>query len=59
MKTTPHSATPHIPFHPKLLDTLLSKLLAKLGLDRLMGGTGLTKLLVRAGIHAPVSSRPT
>ena len=40
----------------KLLDTLLSKLLAKLGLDRLMGGTGLTKLLVRAGIHAPVSS---
>ena len=42
----------------KLLDTLLSKLLAKLGLDRLMGGTGLTKLLVRVGIHAPVSSRP-
>lgn len=29
----------------KLLDALLSKLLAKLGLDRLMGGTGLTKLL--------------
>ncbi|MDQ0741739.1 hypothetical protein QF045_004599 [Pseudomonas sp. W4I3] len=33
----------------KLLDTLLSKLLAKLGLDRLMAGTGLTKLLGRAG----------
>ncbi|WP_424798499.1 mechanosensitive ion channel family protein, partial [Pseudomonas viridiflava] len=27
----------------KLLDALLSKLLAKLGLDRLVGGTGLTK----------------
>ena len=36
----------------KLLDTLLSKLLAKLGLDRLMGGTGLTKLLSRAGLQA-------
>jgi small-conductance mechanosensitive channel len=33
----------------KLLDTLLSKLLAKLGLDRLMGGTGLTKILGRIG----------
>ncbi|MCW3147980.1 mechanosensitive ion channel [Stutzerimonas stutzeri] len=39
----------------KLLDTLLSKVLAKLGLDRLMGGTGLTKLLNRAGIRVPVS----
>jgi hypothetical protein len=33
----------------KLLDALLSKLLAKLGLDRLMGGTGLTKILGRVG----------
>ncbi|WP_421684351.1 mechanosensitive ion channel [Stutzerimonas urumqiensis] len=40
----------------KLLDTLLSKVLAKLGLDRLMAGTGLTKLLGRAGIRAPVST---
>lgn len=40
----------------KLLDTLLSKLLAKLGLDRLMNGTGLTKLLSRIGIKATVST---
>jgi small-conductance mechanosensitive channel len=40
----------------KLLDTLLSKLLAKLGLDRLMAGTGATKVLARAGIHASVST---
>ena len=40
----------------KLLDTLLSKLLAKLGLDRLMGGTGLTKILGRAGIQVPIST---
>nr|WP_298107764.1 mechanosensitive ion channel domain-containing protein [uncultured Pseudomonas sp.] len=40
----------------KLLDTLLSKLLGKIGLDRLMAGTGLTKLLSRAGIQAPVST---
>lgn len=40
----------------KLLDTLLSKLLAKFGLDRLMAGTGVTKVLARAGIHAPVST---
>jgi len=40
----------------KLLDTLLSKLLAKVGLDRLMGGTGLTKLLDRAGIRVPIST---
>ena len=33
----------------KLLDTLLSKLLAKFGLDRLMAGTGLTKLLAALG----------
>ncbi len=40
----------------KLLDALLSKLLAKLGLDRLMGGTGLTKILGRAGIKVPIST---
>ncbi len=40
----------------KLLDTLLSKVLAKLGLDRLMAGTGLTKLLGRAGLRIPVSA---
>ncbi|HHK2837509.1 TPA: mechanosensitive ion channel domain-containing protein [Pseudomonas aeruginosa] len=40
----------------KLLDALLSKLLAKLGLGRLMGGTGLTKLLARVGIQVPVST---
>ena len=39
----------------KLLDTLLSKLLAKLGLDRFMGGTGLTKILARVGIKVPIS----
>lgn len=40
----------------KLLDTLLSKLLAKVGLDRLVAGTGLTKQLGRVGIGAPVST---
>lgn len=40
----------------KLLDALLSKLLAKLGLDRLMVGAGLTKLLSRIGIQVPVST---
>lgn len=40
----------------KLLDTLLSKVLAKIGLDRLMSGTGLTKLLARVGIQVPVST---
>jgi hypothetical protein len=40
----------------KLLDTLLSKVLAKTGLDRLMAGTGLTKLLARVGIQVPVST---
>ena len=40
----------------KLLDTLLSKLLAKFGLDRLMAGTGLTKMLGRVGIQVPIST---
>ena len=40
----------------KLLDTLISKLLAKLGLDRLMAGTGLTKLMARIGIQVSVST---
>ncbi|VXC99722.1 Conserved TM helix repeat-containing protein [Pseudomonas sp. 8Z] len=40
----------------KLLDTLLSKLLNKVGLDRLMTGTGLTKMLSRAGIQVSVST---
>lgn len=39
----------------RLLDTLLSKLLAKLGLDRLIQGTGLNKLLARVGIKVPAS----
>ncbi|AHL75268.1 transporter [Stutzerimonas stutzeri] len=39
----------------KLLDTLLSKVLAKVGLDRLVAGTGVTKLLGRAGIRVPIS----
>lgn len=40
----------------KLLDTLISKVLAKVGIDRLMAGTGLNKLLTRIGINAPVST---
>ncbi|HDZ55450.1 MAG TPA: mechanosensitive ion channel [Pseudomonas xinjiangensis] len=40
----------------KIIDTVLSKGLAKLGLDRLMAGAGVSKLLGRVGIHAPVSS---
>ena len=40
----------------KLLDALLSKLLAKLGLDRLVGGTGLTKIMGRAGVKVPIST---
>lgn len=40
----------------KLLDTLLSKLLGKVGLDRLMTGTGLTKMLSRIGIQVSVST---
>ncbi|KWT12608.1 MULTISPECIES: mechanosensitive ion channel family protein [Pseudomonas syringae group] len=40
----------------KLLDALLSKLLAKLGLDRLVGGTGLTKIIGRAGVKVLIST---
>lgn len=40
----------------KIVDTVLSKGLAKLGLDRLMTGAGVTKLLSRIGITAPVSA---
>jgi small-conductance mechanosensitive channel len=40
----------------KLLDTLLSKVLAKVGLDRLVAGTGITKLLGRAGLRIPISA---
>lgn len=40
----------------KLLDALLSRVLAKVGLDRLMAGTGLTKLMGRAGIRVPIST---
>lgn len=40
----------------KLLDTLLSKLLAKLGLDRLVQRSGLHKQLARVGIKKPVST---
>ncbi|KPX68012.1 CmpX [Pseudomonas amygdali pv. photiniae] len=40
----------------KLLDALLSKLLAKLGLDRLVCGTGLTKIIGRAGVKVPIST---
>mgnify|MGYP003575988063 CR=1 FL=1 len=40
----------------KLLDALLSKVLAKVGLDRLVAGTGMTKLLGRTGIRVPVSA---
>lgn len=40
----------------KLLDALLSRVLAKLGLDRLMAGTGLTKLMGRVGIRVPIST---
>lgn len=39
----------------RLLDTLLSKLLAKLGLERLVQGSGLSKQMARVGIKAPVS----
>ncbi|NLD14711.1 MAG: mechanosensitive ion channel [Gammaproteobacteria bacterium] len=39
----------------RLMDTLLSKLLAKLGLDRLIQGTGVNKLLARVGIKVPTS----
>ena len=40
----------------KVLDTLLSKVLAKIGLDRVVAGTGVTKLLGRGGIRIPVSA---
>lgn len=40
----------------KLLDALLSKLLAKLGLDRLMRGTGLNKMMAKVGVKVPMSS---
>lgn len=40
----------------KLLDTLLSKLLAKIGLDRLVAGTGVNKLLGRVGMRMPASA---
>ncbi len=39
----------------KLLNTVLSKLLAKLGLDRLMAGTGASRLFGRVGIQQPLS----
>ena len=39
----------------KIVDAVLSKGLAKLGLDRLMGGAGVNKMLARIGINAPVS----
>ncbi len=39
----------------KVADTVLSKGFAKIGLDRLMSGAGVAKLLSRAGIAAPVS----
>lgn len=40
----------------RLLDALLSKLLAKLGLDRLIQGTGLNKMMARVGVKVPMSA---
>lgn len=40
----------------KVVDTLLSKGLARVGLDRLMSGAGVAKLLSRVGILMPVSA---
>lgn len=40
----------------RLLDALLSKLLAKLGLDRLTQGTGLNKIMARVGVKVPMST---
>lgn len=40
----------------RLLDALLSKLLAKLGLDRLIQGTGLNKMMARVGVKVPMST---
>ncbi|MFH7479356.1 mechanosensitive ion channel family protein, partial [Pseudomonas syringae pv. tagetis] len=39
-----------------VLDALLSNLLAKVGLDRLVGGTGLTKIIARDGVKEPIST---
>lgn len=39
----------------RLLNTVLSKLLARLGVDRLMAGSGLSRLSSRAGIQLPLS----
>lgn len=40
----------------RIIDAVLSKGLAKLGLDRLMTGAGVTKMLSRIGIASPVSA---
>ena len=40
----------------RIVDAVLSKGLAKLGLDRLMTGAGVTKMLSRIGIASPVSA---
>ncbi|WP_193076074.1 mechanosensitive ion channel family protein [Pseudomonas sp. FME51] len=40
----------------RIIDAILSKGLAKLGLDRLMTGAGVTKMLGRIGIASPVSA---
>ncbi|MEH6566725.1 MAG: mechanosensitive ion channel domain-containing protein [Halopseudomonas sp.] len=40
----------------KVVDAVLSKGLAKLGLDRLMGGAGVNKMLARVGITSSVSA---
>ena len=40
----------------KAVDTVLSKGLARLGLDRLMAGAGVTKMLGRVGMAMPVSA---
>lgn len=40
----------------RLLDALASRLLSRLGLDRLMQGTGLTRLMARVGVQVPLSA---
>lgn len=40
----------------KVVDAVLSKGLAKVGLDRLMSGTGVNKMLARVGIDSSVSA---
>ena len=40
----------------KVVDAVLSKGLAKVGLDRLMSGTGVNKMLARVGINSSVSA---